>query len=66
PTSNNIIIENSHPAVIEILNIEGQLIKCVNANENSTTMDISNLSSGVYIIKVTTDKKILIKKFMKQ
>jgi len=38
----------------------------INNSSGETSIDIKDLSSGVYIIKVTTDKEIATKKFIKQ
>jgi hypothetical protein len=34
--------------------------------DKKTTIDISNLSTGFYIIKAETEKEVLIKKFIKE
>ena len=65
PATNNITIESSQQAVIEILNIQGQLIKSVAANVNKTNIDISALLSGVYLVEVKTEKEVVIRKFVK-
>jgi len=70
PASDNITIETLWKSVcqrqIEILNIHGQSIKSINAKENHITIDISDFSSGVYIIKAKTDEGIAIRKFVKE
>jgi len=66
PSSNNLYIEIPQKAEIEILNVQGQIIKIINTAEKQTTIDVSNLSSGVYIIKAKTEKGVAVKKFMKE
>jgi len=66
PVINNITIESPQQAVIEILNTEGQIMNTININDLKTTVDLSNLSSGVYIIKAITGNEIIVKKFIKQ
>ena len=66
PTTNNLTIETPQKSGIEISNIEGQIIRTIYSNDKKTTIDIGNLSSGVYIIKAKTDKGIAIKKFIKE
>jgi hypothetical protein len=66
PTTDIIKISSSKEATIEILNINGQIIKTINHDSGEFSVDIRDLSSGVYIIKAKTDKKIVTKKFIKQ
>jgi hypothetical protein len=51
---------------IEILNIEGQIIKSLNANENHTTIDISDFAKGMYFVKVKNENGVGVKKFIKE
>ena len=51
---------------IELMNIAGQIISTINSNEKIVKMNIANLSSGVYLVKVyasegTTTKQLVIK-----
>jgi hypothetical protein len=66
PSTNNIIIGCKPKSEIEILNISGQLIKTLNTNETNTTLDISAFASGMYFVKVKTEKGISVKKFIKE
>jgi len=66
PASDKLTIECMQNANIEILNIEGQIIKRLTTNNNHTTLDLSKLSSGIYIIKVKTDMGSAIRKLIKQ
>ncbi len=71
PATDNITIENTQKAVVEISNIEGQIIKNTNTNEKHTTIDISAFPSGVYFVKVIpiaigTEKGIEVRKFVKE
>lgn len=65
PVTNNLTIEIQQKSEIEILNINGQIIKTIYNNNTNTTIDLENLSSGVYIIKAKTDRGIAMKKFIK-
>ena len=49
-----------------MLNIQGQTIRAIHNAGIRTTMKLGRLTSGVYIIKATTDKGIAITKFVKQ
>jgi hypothetical protein len=66
PTTDNLTLETTEKATIEILNIEGQLIKTINIADKQTSIDVSNLSSGVYIIKAKTERGVAVKKFIKE
>ncbi len=66
PAMNDISVEMKQKSEIEISNISGQIIKTIYSDDTKTTIDIGNLSGGVYIIKVKTDKGIAIKKFIKE
>jgi len=64
PATTTLTIEVPEKSEINILNMEGQIIKTIyNAGLNST-IDISNLSNGIYIVKVKTGKAILTDKFI--
>jgi hypothetical protein len=66
PSTNNLTIETLQRSDIEILNIEGQLIKSLAANNNKTIVDISALAKGMYFVKVKTDKGVVVRKFVKE
>ncbi|MCX6258297.1 MAG: T9SS type A sorting domain-containing protein [Bacteroidia bacterium] len=66
PAKENVMIINPQKLDIEILNLQGQLIKTINNAENQTTIDISALANGIYFIKGTTEKEIIVKKLIKE
>jgi len=66
PATDNITIESPQQAVIEISNIQGQLIKTYTSSENKTNVNVSLLPSGVYVVKVKTEKGIAVMKFIKE
>ncbi|MFH0865822.1 MAG: glycosyl hydrolase family 8 [Bacteroidota bacterium] len=66
PAKNFIQIKASGKSEIEILNIEGQIIKSISADESITTIDISELVSGMYFVKVKSEDGIAVKKFVKE
>ncbi len=53
-------------AEIEILNSLGQVVFSTQQNEATLNIDISNYASGVYIIKVNTERGNAIQKFIKE
>ena len=66
PSNNNFTIETPEKATIEILNIAGQIIKTINTADKHTSIDVSDLSGGIYIIKAKTEGGVAIKKFIKE
>jgi photosystem II stability/assembly factor-like uncharacterized protein len=66
PAKDNLTIETIEKATVEILNIEGQILKTINVADKKTTIDLRNLSSGVYIIKARTENGVVVKKFVKE
>lgn len=66
PTNEILIIEVPQKAEIEILNFNGQIIKTISFFNYKTTIDLTDLSNGVYIVRVMTDKEILTKKIIKE
>lgn len=66
PTANNITIEVLQHATINILTIQGQLIKTLITTGNKTNIDVSAFPCGVYIVEAKTEKGITVKKFVKE
>ena len=66
PVINNLTIESKGNVAIEILNSEGQTIKEFKTAENKLIVYLSDLSSGIYLLKATNDKGIIIRKFIKE
>jgi hypothetical protein len=66
PANDKLLIGCPQKSEIEILNTEGQILKRLTAKDIHTTVDVSNLVVGIYIIKVKTKEGIAVKKFIKQ
>jgi thiol-disulfide isomerase/thioredoxin len=66
PATNKLIIETPKKSEIQILNIDGQVIKNIISVENITTIDISAFAKGMYIVKVINENGIAVKKFIKE
>ena len=66
PATDNLTIEAPQKSVIEILNIEGQIIKSISANENYTTFDISGFARGMYFVKIQTKNSVGVWKVVKE
>lgn len=66
PATDLITIFSLYPSVIEIVNIQGQVVKTVINETSKTVVDISTLPKGLYLIRSTSSDNISIKKFVKQ
>jgi hypothetical protein len=65
PAANILTLEATQKSAIEILNIQGQLVKTLSAIDSKTRVDVSTFPDGVYIVEVKTEKGIVIKRFVK-
>ena len=64
PTSNQLTIGTEQNInEIKIVDITGKIIMIT--KENTRTINVTNLSDGIYFIKLNTDQKTMIKKFVK-
>lgn len=65
--SENIIFVNipGNYSTIEIINLNGQVVKKVITQNKLNQIDISNLNSSIYLIKVSDEKGISTAKFIK-
>jgi hypothetical protein len=59
-------IDLKEKMTIEILNLNGQIFKSINGDNTSLMVDLTDLCSGVYIVRLRTDKEIIIKKIIKE
>ncbi|HLN52673.1 MAG TPA: T9SS type A sorting domain-containing protein [Lentimicrobium sp.] len=64
----NLITVNSNQSIdhIEIYNVSGQLAMTVPSVSRSTSVDISSLTKGIYLIKTISDETIMTRKFVKR
>jgi len=60
--SSSVLLDNS---IIEIYTISGKLVNNISANNNNE-IDISNLSKGIYIIKISSETVNFVEKFIKE
>jgi len=67
PTTGYLYYETTfnNPVVFEIYDIVGHKHKTINEMPPSGSIDLSELNSGIYILKIVVDKKILTKKIFK-
>lgn len=66
PAKDNITVFTRQKSNMDILNIQGQLIKTIPANNFKTTIDISEFVQGMYFLRIITEKGIAVKKFVKE
>ena len=68
PAYDKITIKNNNESIyeIQILNIQGQLMKKTNKLISSSCIDISGLDKGTYILKLTNEEEIIYKKLIKR
>lgn len=61
---NNVLNVSNETEVqsLKLYNVRGQLVK---ANRNSNTMNVSELSKGMYLLEVTTDSSTQVKRVIK-
>ncbi len=67
PTSNLLTIQNQNGLNIDSVSLYDTLgRKVMESNEATESMDVSNLTAGVYFIHITTDSGMVIKKVIKE
>jgi uncharacterized protein (TIGR02145 family) len=66
PAVENITIDIDQMATIEIVNMFGQVVYRSNSQIGKTTIDISFLSQGVYMVQLTGENWVASSKFIKQ
>lgn len=57
------VSENSIIRKIRILSIDGRIVKTI---ENSPSIDVKNINSGIYILQIETNNNIISKKIIKK
>ena len=68
PANDKIKVSSNTPFnTIEVINFLGQtVISQTNMDSNETTLNISNLNSGIYFVRIKADNGISVQKFVKQ
>jgi hypothetical protein len=63
----NILIDDNTKVIrIEIWDVQGQLLDTIKLNSDNTNVNISSLPTGIYFVKIVTDKTTEIKKILVQ
>ncbi|ARV06037.1 hypothetical protein BTO04_04675 [Polaribacter sp. SA4-10] len=66
PTNGNTIyIKTSNNTDVHIYNVLGKIVKSVKITANKNSIDVSKLSKGIYIVKMSIDNKSITKKLIK-
>lgn len=66
PTSDNLYVTAPETVIIdfvEFFNEEGQRVKTINGNVSS--INVSELSKGMYFIRIHTEGEVVVRKFVK-
>jgi len=66
PVYDNLYIDIDEKATLEIINIQGQIVDSKSLTEKVNNLDLSNIVSGVYTLRIKTEKGIAMKKLIKQ
>jgi len=69
PANSNIVIEQYESikgSTIEIYDVQGQLLLKQPVQQGKIEIDISGLTKGMYFIKIGRDKKMNVKKLVKE
>lgn len=68
PSSDLLFIENIKNQIqkIEFFDLQGRIVKSINENENQYQIDISNLLSATYLIKISTETESETVRFVKK
>jgi 3',5'-cyclic AMP phosphodiesterase CpdA len=66
PANDQLIIKYPRKAIIEIVNVSGQVMKTIKYNGTMTNINIGELAKGVYILNVEDENGITSKKLIKQ
>jgi photosystem II stability/assembly factor-like uncharacterized protein len=69
PVSEQLTIETTKltkESTLTIVNVSGQELIRQNMKDSKTQLDISNLTKGIYFVKLITDKKVEVRKIIKE
>jgi hypothetical protein len=65
PTQNKFTVEIGKNVTLEILNLQGQLISKFNLINPINTIDVSELTRGVYMLYIKSENELTVKKMIK-
>ncbi len=64
-TKINISTQTQNIYLIEFFDIKGLTIQCFDSSQIKMSLDLSNFKSGIYLMRITTDKGVVVKKVFK-
>ena len=50
----------------EIVNLNGQIVATGSVIDNKTFIELENMTAGMYFIKLVSDSKVVVEKFVKE
>lgn len=65
PSKDNITIEGIAYANVEIINLQGQVVKNVIVTDNNPNINIADISNGIYSIRISTNESVFVQKLLK-
>ena len=65
PVVDYAVVEKPQKSILEVLTIQGQMVKTINGDVIKTTVYLGNLPGGLYVIKAVTDNSSTLIKFIK-
>jgi hypothetical protein len=65
PASRKLYVKNAENSVISIYRLNGALVKTLNNAGRDAEIDVSEMETGIYILKIQSNNNVLVSKFMK-
>lgn len=66
PAGSEVTVEINENAMLEVVNVRGQVLSTKPLVEKANSVDVSGLSSGVYALRIRTDSRVIIRKLIKK
>lgn len=64
PTNGKFTLQTEHPAKYEVIDIHGKQIYIAETKSKKYEIDLSSKPKGIYLVKVTTAKKVVVEKIV--
>ena len=68
PNNGQFTINNEQFTInnVNVYDVYGKLLKTVEANANIVELDVRELSAGMYFVRISTEKGVVTKNFVKK